>query len=429
MADGISQQRIRERLVDLVRVPSVVGNEDVAVARIARWLEEADVDVHHWSEATSDLRNDPGYPGGVIERAWTPVVAGVVRGKAPGPTILLTGHVDVVPPGPYTQWSFDPYGGYTDGDRVYGRGSSDMKAGIVAVLDAFERFARGPRDFSGRVLFIAVGAEEDSGLGTLAAIRRGYRAHAAILPEPTVFSSGAPPSIAVAHAGAMEFQVQIPGRSAHASNRRAGECALEHFLGIHAALREDERAINQAETHQLMKDLGLPYPTNVGVIHGGRWSSTVMESLDLLIRVGVPLSETLDQADARFRRAIERSSAADPWLAENPPTITQTAAGFGSAQTNVEHPLVSVLTEAATSAFGTAPRLCAAPYGCDMAAWIRLAGIPTVLFGPGELDLAHAADESVSLDCTVRVADALEETTRRLLELDVEPLPEIGIKL
>lgn len=428
MADARLKQRIHDRLVDLVRLPSVAGEEYAAVARIAQWLQESDVDVHHWSEATSDLRDDPGYPGGLIERAWTPVVAGIVRGRKPGPTILLTGHVDVVPPGPYEQWSFDPFGGYSDDDRVWGRGTADMKAGVVAALDAFERFAGGPRDFPGRVVFIAVGAEEDSGLGTLAAIRRGYRAHAAILTEPTIFS-GDIPSIAIAHAGAMEIQVHVPGRGAHASRRLTGESALDHYLGLHAALRADEEALNQAETHPLMKELGLPYPTNVGVINGGRWSATVMESLDLSIRIGVPLGESIDQAEARFRKALEQASAADPWFAENPLTVTRTASGFGSAQTDRDHPLVSALTAAAAEAFGTAPPICAAPYGCDMAGWVRLADTPTVLFGPGELDLAHAADESVSLDCTVRVADAIEDATRRLLELDVEPLPEIGIKL
>lgn len=428
MKDDTERHRIYERLVDLVRLPSVAGEEDAAIARIAEWLENTGADVHHWSEATSDLHDDPAYPGGVIERAWTPVVAGIARGTAPGATILLTGHVDVVPPGPYQAWSLDPYGGFSDGDRIFGRGTADMKAGLVAVLDVFERFARGPRDFPGEVLFIAVGGEEDSGLGTLSAIRRGYRAHAAILPEPTLLC-GTIPSVAVAHPGAMSFQVTVPGCGAHAANRLAGESALDHYIGIHTALRADEQSLNGNEKHPLIKALGLPYPTNIGIIQGGRWSSTVMESLDFQVRIGIRMGESVNEAEARFRAVLDGACKGNPWLSRNPPTATRVAAGFGPADTPADHPVVKTLSETAAAAFGTAPSVCAVPYGCDMAAWVHLANTPTVLFGPGELDLAHAADESVSLDCTVRVADAIEGATRRLLALDVEPLPEIGIKL
>jgi len=103
--------RVRRRLVDLIRIPSVTGQEDAVIARLAKWLVELGVEVDHWSEGIADILADPNYPGHEVERAWLPVVAGVVRGRKPGPTIVLTGHLDVVPPGDANQWTRDPYPG------------------------------------------------------------------------------------------------------------------------------------------------------------------------------------------------------------------------------------------------------------------------------------------------------------------------------
>lgn len=417
---GVDAERIRERLVALVRIPSITGDEDPAIHRIASWLQDADAEVDYWFDGMSSLLRDPRYSGHEVDRAWVPVVAGVVRGERPGPTVLLTGHIDVVPPGDYEQWSDDPFSGLVDGDRVIGRGTADMKSGLVAALEAFEAFVEGPRDFAGRVIFLAVPAEEDSGLGTLAAIRRGWSADVAILPEPTV--QGGAPRILVAHAGAISLTVTVTGLSVHASIRREGESALTHFLNVYEAMRRDETAINEAETDPLMRELGLPYSTNVGIARGGEWSSTVMDHLEAQVRIGVPLSETVQEAEDRFRRAVLEAANDNPWLMEHPPEVKRQAAGFGSARVPSDHPLVTTLHQAGGRAFEVEPQIAAAPYGCDMAGWVRLANVPTVLYGPGDIAHAHAPNESVSLDRTVRVARALVEASEDLLDHTPEDL-------
>lgn len=416
-ADLIEPQRIHERLVDLIRLPSITGDEEPAVRRMADWLSAGGAELDYWYDSIAKLVNDPAYPGHEVERAWVPVVAGLIRGARPGPTVLLTGHIDVVPAGDYSQWHLDPFSGTRDGDRIYGRGASDMKAGIIAALEAFETFARGPRDFPGRVAFIAVPAEEDSGLGTLAAIRRGWMADAAIIPEPTCRGGGLP-ELVVAHAGAMSCVIEIPGLAAHASDRLSGESALDHYLIVHQLLRQAETALNAAEQHPLMRDLTLPYATNIGVIRGGSWSSSVMDRLEVELRIGVALGETIAEAQARFERTLHEGLQAHEWLRDHPPILHWKARGFGSAQTPIEHPLVDCLATAAELAFNERPKVVAAPYSCDMAAWIRLAGTPAVLYGPGELEQAHAANEWVSLDTTVQVARTLVHATSALLDAD-----------
>ncbi len=420
-ASLVDIDRIKENLVSLIRIPSVTGEEDAAVSHIANWLQRFDAEIEYWNDGIAALQRDPRYPGHEVERAWAPVVVGVLRGDQPGPSILLTGHVDVVPPGDYENWHDEPFSGVARGDRIYGCGSSDMKSGLAAAMAVFEAFAESGRNFPGRLIFAAVPAEEDSGLGTLAAIRGGWDAHAAIIPEPTT-TAGGMPELVIAHAGAMSFKVSVRGRSAHASMRLTGESALDHFLTLYKAMREDERRVNAKETHPLMTLHPLPYATNVGTIQGGLWSSSVMDSLEAQVRVGVSLDETIEQAEERFRSTIAEFTRQDPWLSENPPRIERLASGFGSAMTREDHPLVTALGEAAEEEFRKSPTIAAVPYGCDMSGWVRLAGIPTVIYGPGEIGLAHAANESVSLEATYRVARTLVKATERLLELPLEAL-------
>lgn len=416
----IDQDRVRERLVDLVRIPSVTGDEEAGIRRIADWLNESGAEVDYWYDGIGELVTDPHYPGHEVQRAWVPVVAGVIRGTRPGPSVLLTGHVDVVPPGDYEQWSLEPYSGITRDDRVHGRGASDMKSGLISALEAFETFARGPRDFPGRVIFIAVPAEEDSGLGTLSAIRAGWKADACIVPEPT--TQDGETRVVTAHAGAMSCEIDIPGMAAHASKRLTGESALDHYWHLHQALREAEQALNESETNPLMKALGLPYATNIGSIHGGSWSSSVMDKLTVEVRIGVALDETVQQAKARFERELYAASQSNDWLRRNPPVVRWKAAGFGSAQIAADHPLVDAVSRASNSIFGEAPPVRAAPYGCDMSAWVRLTKTPTLLYGPGEIDQAHATDEWASISQTVKVARVLTQATENILALPVDEL-------
>jgi len=426
-AQLVDPDRITERLVSLVRIPSVTGQEDHAINQLANWLQELDVEIDYWNDGITALQRDPRYPGHEVERAWCPVVVGVVRGERSGPTVMLTGHVDVVPPGDYERWDHEPFSGEKIHERIYGCGASDMKSGLTAAFEAFRCFADGPRNFNGRVVFVAVPAEEDSGLGTLAAIRRGWTADAAIIPEPTT-TSGRPQPV-IAHAGAMSFLIEIPGLAAHASKRLRGQSSLDHFISVMAAMRADEKRINEAEDHPLMRALELPYATNVGIIEGGLWSSSVMDSLKLTVRAGIALNETVEQAEKRFRRSITDAVKHDPWLSKNPPKITRQAAGFGSAYIPQDHPLVSALSESAEEIFREPAAVAGAPYGCDMAGWVRLAGVPTVLYGPGEIDCAHAPNEWASLETTFQVAQVMVRTVERLLNQDTGELRRLNGRL
>ncbi|MEM7278042.1 MAG: M20/M25/M40 family metallo-hydrolase [Pseudomonadota bacterium] len=405
--------RIKARSLELVRVPSETGSEHAAVNLVADWLRLVADELDQWVTPMAELESDPAYPGREVERDEVPVVAARITGKRPGPTVVLTGHIDVVPVGDPDTWSRDPAGELV-GDVLYGRGAADMKAGIVAAITAFEALAAGDRDFAGELCLIAVPGEEDGGTGTLAAIRRGWTGDVVIIPEPTKGPDG--PQVVVAHGGALTYTVEVEGRSAHAAMRLQGESALDHFFTVYEAIQSLERQVNEAETNEAMVALGLPYPTAVGRVSGGVWASNVMERLTAEMRVGVVVGESIAEAEARFERTLRHAIANDPWLAAHPPRIERTGAAFGAASIDPSHQLVLTLQDAAEAVNGTRPVTAGVPYGCDMALWVREVGAACAVFGPGDIIHAHAADEQVNLTEVAAYFEILHVAVKKLLQ-------------
>lgn len=404
--------RIARRALELVSVSSETGEEEAVIDAVASWLHPVADEVDQWITLMAELETDPAYPGREVERDRVPVVAARIAGSQPGPTVVLTGHVDVVPVGDPALWDRDP-AGELDGDVLYGRGAADMKGGMVAAVEAFTTLAHGDRDFAGELRLVAVPGEEDGGTGTLAAIRRGWTGDLVIVPEPTSGPDG--PQVVVAHGGALTYTIEVAGRSAHAAKRLEGESAIDHFLTVYREVQRLERELNDAERNPAMIATGLPYPTTVGVVHGGVWASNVMESLTAELRVGVTLDESIADAEARFERTLREAIAGDPWLDANPPRIERTGAAFGSSSIDPSHPVVAALRDAADAVTGRRPGTIGVPYGCDMALWIREAGAACAVYGPGDVAHAHAVDERVSIEEIATVADVLTRAAQALL--------------
>ena len=403
--------RIRQRLIELLRVPSFTGEEGDAVALLAGWLAALPgVSVDHWEQPIAELESHPNYPGREVERTMVPGVAALLRGRRPGPRRVLTGHVDVVPVG--AGWTRAPFGAEVEGERIFGRGACDMKGGVISALEAFTVVAEAHRlgvdaaaDFAGELLFVGVSGEEDGGCGTLSAIVRGWTGDEVVIAEPT--HQRGVPTIVIAHGGALTYTLTVAGRSAHASKRLEGESALDHFWTLCDAMRRGEMELNAAETEPVMRALGLPYPTSIGRVQGGEWSSSVMDKLWAEVRVGVSIHETIGEADARFRQTVLGACQGSPWLMAHSPGIERTGAAFASAHLSPTDPLVHSLAAAAASEWTSSVELAGAPYGCDMALWLRAGGASTVVFGPGDVALAHAPDEWVSLREVEEVARVL----------------------
>ena len=401
--DAVDREQLVSDLRSLIRIPSVTGDESA----VARWLagslrDMRGVRVEELAPDLPGVRSDPDWPGEEVDRSTLPIVVGRL-GRTGGRRILLVGHTDVVPIGDRATWSVDPWGAEVRGDDLYGRGACDMKGGVAAILSALRALiACDAADaLTGEVLVAFVPSEEDGGQGMLAALRAGATGDLAVITEPSNLD------VVVAHAGALTFRLTIPGRAAHASQRREGISALDNLAIVSAALRADEERRNGEETDPLMTAVGLPYPTILGIVRGGEWASTVMDSVVVEGRYGVRLGQDIRGAETELRRCIEDSCAGDPFLRDHPVVLEIVGGRFGSARVASDHPLPVGLAGVAEAIIGRRPRLIGEPYGADMRLLVHQGRMPTVIFGPGDVRVAHSADERVPISEVVQCAQVL----------------------
>ncbi len=395
---AVDQAALIEDLRALVAIPSITGSESEARDDLAGRLRAAGLDVHAWDADPIALAADPAWPGSEMPRTTLPLVAGSLAGSRPGRRLLLVVHTDVVPPGDPATWTTPAFSPVVRDGKLYGRGACDMKGGLAAALAAVRAVAGarragslGPGGIAGEVVLVGVPSEEDGGAGTLAAIRAGYAGDLCIIPEPTRLE------VVTVHAGAITFRLDVRGRAAHASTRREGVSAFEKLEILAAALRVDEAARNQSETRPGLRALGLPYPTIVGIVRGGDWASTVPDRVIADGRYGVRVGQPPAEAEAELRAVIAAACASDPWLREHPATVSVSGGRFGSGEVPSDHPLPVGLSDVAGAVLGRRPPTVGVPYGADMGLMIAQGRTPTVMFGPGDVRAAHAADEHVDL--------------------------------
>jgi acetylornithine deacetylase len=407
----VDERQLLDDLSELVAVPSVSGTDaecDVQ-HQLAKRLRNLDVDVDLWRLDLPRLTRDPGFPGWEEDRdeAWG-LVATCGAGE---PELVLQGHVDVVPSGDPDAWRSDPFAAAVTGRgparRIHGRGTCDMKAGVVANIAAVRAVQTAGVQLTKPYALQFVAGEEDGGLGAFATLDRGHRGRACIITEPT---SG---TVTTANGGALTFRLRVPGLATHASTSYAGVSAFSRFLPLHAAILDLEVRRNR-DVHPLMGEYPVAYPISIGKISCGDWASTVPDLLVAEGRLGVALGEEPDAARADLEEAIADAAASDPWLRDHPPTISWTGGQFASGAYRQEDGALAELVAAAHADVtqGPRPRERGAPYGSDLRLYAA-AGVPTLHYGPGDVRLAHGPHESVAVGELVAVTEALVLTLIR----------------
>jgi acetylornithine deacetylase len=401
--NAVQPERLVLVLQELLAVPSITGSpeESEAQHRVERRLDAIGLETDLWQVDLATTMADPDFPGMEAPRdeAW-----GLV-GRWPGsdpdaPTLVLNGHIDVVPPGDRTAWSDPPWSGAVRDGRVFGRGACDMKGGLACQLVALEVLGAAGVHLRGSVLLESVVGEEDGGLGTFATLRRGYRGDLAVVCEPTSTDA------VTANAGALTFRLTVPGRGVHASVRTDGVDAIDKYLLVHTALRALEVKRN-THAHPLMQHRVLPYPLSVGTVRAGDWASSVPDLLVAEGRLGVALGEPVDEARAELEAAVAEVCADDPWLSQNPVQVEWYGGQFASSLLPEGNPLLPLLAGAHRRVTGRTPEVIGAPWGSDIRLLADLGGIPALHYGPGDVRLAHGPDESVPVADLVTVARTL----------------------
>lgn len=401
----VDPKSLTERLQNLVRYPSVTGEETEAQHAMAEWLREIGLQVDEWMVEPGILRRDPRFPGARSLNSRQDVV-GILEGMGGGRTLVLNGHMDVVTPGDRDRWTHDPWGGAVVDGRLYGRGACDMKGSLVAMVGAVWAIKRAGIALKGSVIVQSVIGEEDGGLGTFAALMRGYTGDAVIIGEPTGMR------LAAAQAGVSAFRLHVKGRSTHASVRDSGVSAFEKFLPIYAGLVQLEKERAERLRHPLFADMPNPWCLNFGIVRTGTWNAIVPEQLTAEGRIGVAIGEQPLSAQREFEERVAAVAAHDPWLLENPPIVEWVGGVWESAFTPTDHPLPQTIYQALAETTGRTPKIEGVTFGSDMRLFTNAFGVPGVLFGPGDIRHAHAVDEHIDLEeletaCKVHVRTIL----------------------
>ena len=392
---------------DLIRVPSVTGNERAAQDLVALTLEEVGLEVDRFEADVSRLKAHPRFPGMEVERTEAVLVAGLVGQKGER-SLILNGHVDVVPINDRQAWHASPWSAHIQAGRLYGRGACDMKSGLAVGISVAAALKKSGLPLRGRLILQSVVGEEDGGIGTFAMAERGYRADAAYVLEPTRLR------LIPAQAGALSFRLRITGKSAHASVRYEGVSAIEKFELVEARLRQLERELNQ-KPHLLFQDYPMAYALNIGRVRSGSWSSTVPDELECEGRVGVPVGMASAEVRRQFAAALADAAQRDSWLQEHPPQLEWYGGQFDAVEVDAGLPAFAALRAAHAQEFDVPPELVGAPYGSDMRLLVHEAETPAILYGPGDIRQAHATDEWIAVDEIVQAARVVTAAAARYL--------------
>ena len=351
-------------------MPGGAGEAEIA-RYVAGWARAAGLEVEL-------LEETDGRPS-VLVRA---------RGRGGRGTLLLCGHLDTVG----VEGMPAAHEPRVEGNRLYGRGAYDMKAGLAAALVACREAAAG--DLAGDVVVAAVADEEHASIGVREALR-SLKADAAIVTEPTQME------IAIAHKGFAWLEVELHGRAAHGSRPDLGVDAIVKAGPVLTALgRLDERL--GASPHPLLGRGSV----HASVIEGGRDLATYPDRCTIGIERRTLPAETHSQRE--LEALLDECRRADPELVAEARTLLVRE----PLETPPEAPIVATVREAAAGVLGAAPPTTGASFWAD-SAFIAAAGIPTVMFGPSG-EGAHAVDEWVSVSSTEAVARTLVAAATRI---------------
>tara|TARA_B110000014_G_scaffold201866_1_gene151623 strand:+ start:1336 stop:2595 length:1260 start_codon:yes stop_codon:yes gene_type:complete len=376
----------------LVQSPSLANDEESVQKIIQIKLESLGLETKKVIVQFESIKNHPAFcDDGFSPDSRVNVIGQWKNGDA-AKSLILNGHVDVVPTGPETLWNESPWSGSVRDNRIYGRGSCDMKAGLASGIFAIQVLQAIGFKPKGNVMVQSVVGEESGGCGTLTNIVKGYSGDAAVILEPTSLK------VCPIQSGALTFRLKIPGQATHAAMRWDGISAIEKYNLIHQSIIELEKERHQSFNVKYYKLSDRVAPINIGTIKGGEWHSTVPESVMVEGRFGVFPGESALDARNAFENHLKKVSNSDVWLKENPPILEWFEGQFESGQTDVNHSIIRALKHAYKNVKNNSAILEGVTYGSDLRLFTNHADIPAVLFGPGDVRLAHSANEYIEIE-------------------------------
>ena len=388
---------------ELVKFPSVRGAEHTAQDFVAKNLRERGYAVDMWAMHVDELQHLPGFSPVTVSYDNAFNVVGSHRPKnTQGRSLILNGHIDVVPVGPLNMWTTPPFFPRVENGWLYGRGGGDMKAGIAANIYAIEALKRCGVAPAADVHIQSVVEEECTGNGALACLQRGYRADAALIPEPWNNQLGR------AQVGVLWIQVHVLGKPVHVREAGRGANAIESAYGLMQALHALEEKWNDScHDDEYFRHVHHPLNFNVGKIAGGDWASSVPSWCTFDARIGVPPTKDLDEARKEIEACVADAARGHAFLSKYPPKVTYPGlAATGFVLKNADE-AEGILKRAHHAAFeGAELQETMSTATTDARIFDIYGKIPALVYGPLAEDI-HGFDERVELDSVRRVTQAI----------------------
>lgn len=403
VADRFDEQKTF--LADFVRIPSRRFEEGPAQDFIADALRARGYEVDDWTIALSDLEPLPGF--GPIEGDFSRArsVVGTHRpAQSSGRSLILQGHLDVVPEGPVEMWTTPPYDPVEKGGWMYGRGAGDMKSGTVAAIFALDAIRAAGFEPAARVHVQSVIEEESTGLGALSTLQRGYRADLAVIPEPSDLA------INRAQVGVLWFKLRVRGKPVHVSHAGDGSNAIMAAYDVIRALQGLEEEWNaRAAEDPVYANVKHPLNFNAGKIKGGDWASSVPAWCDVDCRMGLLPGWSLKDCKAEIEACVSKAARDHPFLSNSPPEVVWN--GFqaeGYVLDDEADPGLKVMAEALRDVRGPRAKLVENKMTglTDTRFYGLYYDIPAFCFGPRAENI-HGFDERVHLDSVREVTEVL----------------------
>lgn len=393
-------------LSTLTSHPSTRGNEQSAQKFMAETLEDRGYEVDQWEVKVEDIAHLPGFSPVIGDYEEAINVVGTRRSTSKkGKSLILNGHIDVVPTGPLDMWDEDPFTPYVKNGWLYGRGAADMKAGIASnlyALDALKTLGYQP---AADVFFQSVVEEECTGNGALACLQRGYKADAALIPEP--FNE----TLTSAQIGVIWLQVHLKGVPVHVLEAGSGSNAIEAAIPLISALHELEERWNAPERrHSAYKDHSHPLNLNIGKIEGGDWASSVPAWCIFDVRMAIFPGQDIEAAKKDLEQTILQAANKNGFLRNNPPEIIFhgfLAEGYSLEEhQNVNKvPAIRALEKAHKTVTGETLAQIPTTATTDARFFGLYADTPALVYGPN-CDGIHGFNERVELESVRRITKA-----------------------
>ena len=375
----IKEEEITNLAQELIKIPS---DETAGEKEVCEYLESYLKSLGMKVRLQEVLPNRPN------------IIAEVI-GDEVGKSIMFNGHVDTVPIGDIKKWSMDPYSAIIKDNKLFGRGSTDMKGAIASMIIAMKFIMNNVEKFNGKIIFTGVMAEETTGLGTQKIVEENIKADMAVVGEPS------DEKIYRAHKGTMWFNLSTYGKLEHSSESNSeSNNAIINMMKLIMEINEISKELETIENNLV----GHP-SINIGLIDGGTKQNMIADSCRISIDRRTLPEEKTDEILDKLRIRLDGLRSLDDRLTFDLEidTIREAVEVAESEQ------IVQEVKNALNKVINKNPTISGMKATTDMSILVNQGNIPSVIYGPGFIKQAHTVDEFIEVKRLVESSQVYAE--------------------